>query len=218
MSSIDQLSADYQSTGLAAIPVVLPAAVCSTIVERVGMLTTRAIPLWLDRKAQDYGVSGSVVRHGLIDGVAVREHLLEIQTLYHALHPLVAALTGQTIVSGLYPLSDVNVVIYQRGSVKGPHFDTVPISMVLFLTSHPCESDQGALCYESLTGHVTEHFPRAGDICLFQGRKVRHWIKPLTEPLVRIVVNANYYTTDDHVRDPGVDNLLYSRSHDCDAS
>jgi hypothetical protein len=211
MRLIDQLAVDYRSTGVAVIPGVLPEAVCSTIVERVGMLMTGNVSLWLDRKAQDYGVSGSVLRHGLIDGVAVRESLLEIQTLYHALHPLAAAITAQPIVSGLYPLSDINVVIYERDSVKGPHFDTVPISMVLFLTSHPRETDEGALCYESLTGDVIEYFPRAGDICLFQGRKVRHWVKPLTESAIRIVVNANYYTADDHFRDPGIDNLLYSR-------
>lgn len=210
MTIINDLAASYRATGLALISGLLPEAVCETIVQRVRTLMSGGVPLWLDRAADNYGEPGSVLRHGLIDGVAVREHLLEIHSVYHALHPLVASVAGQPVVSGLYPLSDVNLVIYEDGSLKGPHFDTVPISMVLFLTTHLPETDQGSLCYETLTGEVKEHFPRAGDMVLFQGQRVRHWVKPLTDPGLRVVVNANYYTVDDHDRDTGIDDLLYS--------
>jgi hypothetical protein len=216
MSLIDQLTAEYHSTGVVVIPGVLPESVCSTLVERVETLIAGEYSQWLDRTAQRYGEPGGILRHGLIDGLVIRKHLLEIQTLYHALHPLVGALTGQSIVSGLYPISDINMVVYQHGSVKGPHFDTVPVSLLLFLTSHPEDTNQGSLCYESLTGRTVEYFPRAGDIFLFQGRRVRHWVKAITAPLMRIVVNANYYTADDHSRDPGIDELLYSQSRERD--
>lgn len=217
MTAIGHLAADYRSVGFTLIPGVLPETVCSTIVDRIRILMTDMPRRLLDRQAGRYGDAGSVLRHGLIDGVVVHDRLLEIQTLYHALQPLVAAIVGQSVVGGLYPLSDINIIIYEHGSVKGAHFDTVPISMLLFLTSHARDDGQGALCYETLTGHTAEYFPRAGDICLFQGRRVRHWVDPFTEPVLRIVVNANYYTTDDHDRDPGIDDILYSGSSDGDA-
>jgi hypothetical protein len=207
-TAINRLAADYRTSGLALIPGVLPVDVCATIVERIMSLTKGALSRQIDRPA-NYGARG-MLRHGLIDGVVVRDRLLEIQTMYHALRPLVAAIAGQSVVGGLYPLSDINVVIYEHNSVKGAHFDTVPITMVLFLTSHPRECGQGALRYETLTGRTAEHYPGAGDLCVFQGRRVRHWVEPLTDPVLRVVVNANYYTVDDHDRDPAIDELLYS--------
>lgn len=151
-----------------------------------------------------------MLRHGVVDGLTIREHLPEIEARYTSLRPIVAAVSGESIVGGLHPISDINLLVYRDGSVKGAHFDTVPVSLVLFLTTHPEEDGQGALYLQTLEGRTIKEYPRAGDGCLLQGKKVLHWVKCYSAPPSRVVVNANYYTTQDTHRDAGIDIVLYS--------
>jgi hypothetical protein len=161
---------------------------------------------------------GGVYRHFVIDGLMVKRHLPDLIATYEALKYLVAAVTLQDVTTSThkYARSAVNVKVY-RGpdSQQGSHFDTNPITGLLYLTTN----QEGATCCEITRAHPGEDrrtkitrrvLPVAGSLLIMQGRRVWHCAEPMTTE-TKIVCPLNYYTSDDWWRPDGIDDLVYGK-------
>ena len=197
---------EFLARGVVILPQALDASLCDELAQRALALPA-ASRSELDTDASAHGVSGGRIRHGLFDGYAVARHLPELRGAYLGLCPLLAAVTGEDLIPGGFEESDVNVLVYDEQSLKEAHHDTVPVTLVVPLTTHP--KGHGVLHLVDLAGHEHRYTSTAGDLVVFRGRQVLHWLDAATLDAPRVSVNANYYTPDDHGRAPGIDGALY---------
>ena len=197
---------EFKNNGLTIITGVFPLHDCQLLVDRAMSLDPTIIKS-LDCTKGSATSKPYEIRHQLIDGHGIKEHLPELKTMYHALLPLLACITEMDVIIGGWEQSDVNLIIYEPGSLKGKHFDTVPVTTVIPLTT--ATKNKGQFHYVDLFGKLQKYMPVAGDVILFQGKKIEHWpdLKDLDSS--RLVVNSNYYLVDDHQREPYIDKLMF---------
>lgn len=197
---------------------VLPGIVPLEIVERwrdQALAAAEICGINRDFDANDVDVlgDGGHYKYVVIDGFGVRRHLSSMVDWYKALVPLVAAVTLQDVLTSPHGgRSDVNVLVYRgAGSQQSWHYDTNPITVLLYLTSN---QDGGTECElfthnPAVPGkrlHTVR--PQAGSILLMQGRKVWHRSAPVLHE-TKITCPWNYYTVDDTWRPEGIDELVY---------
>lgn len=121
----------------------------------------------------------------------------ELIGAYHALVPLVEAIVGRDVILSPYELSPVLAKVHTHGDFHGEHFDTQPVTALLYLTGG------AATELHDLRGERASVEPYPGSLLLMQGRRCLHWVPAHDETLhgaYRITVPMNYYFPDDTYR------------------
>jgi hypothetical protein len=157
--------------------------------------------------------TGGRYLHHIFQGDDVRRDLPELVAVYHAVLPLVAAVTSQHVVLSPYPRSDINIKVYPPGGgTLGEHYDTNGITVLLFLTTNreaPLRMQVPRT--HPARGRWTEQraiHARAGSLLIMKGREVLHDCEP-TVSEQKISVVLNYYVKGDTWRHPDFDRFVY---------
>lgn len=139
----------------------------------------------------------------VVDGEQTFELLDGLTALYEEFKPIVSFVGGKDVVSSPYPLSIVNAKVYRQGASQGLHYDTQPITCLLFV-SHGAPLEIQLLNGEWVTIH-----PIPGHIAIFQGRECAHRVARSEDPQFRVTVPMNYYYEDDLWRPDWIDDAVY---------
>lgn len=175
--------------------------------------SARALGHNLEATARDWVYNRDGERHSyaMVDGAVIKSHLPDMHTWYEALTPLVSVMMQEDAVVSPHPLSDVNVLLYDRpADAIGWHYDTNPITFLLYLTDN---SEGGTECRllkrrHDETPRVRIIQPRAGAVLLMKGRCVEHRGLPVQTEKKACAV-WNYYAVGDLGRPSGYDEAIY---------
>jgi hypothetical protein len=106
----------------------IPERICDQLASRVNSIITAE---QVDHvKHQSLGTNavsdlGGEYNHYIFKGDDIRQHLPELNAVYHALLPLVSVITCADAVVSPYPASDINIKAYPPGGgTLGLHYDT----------------------------------------------------------------------------------------------
>jgi hypothetical protein len=161
-----------------------------------------------------YNRDGERHSYAMIDGTVVKARLPEMYSWYQALISLVSVLTFDDVVTSPYPLSDVNVLLYDRpADAIGWHYDTNPITFLVYLTDN---EEGGTECRLLKRRHddpvrLRVVQPRAGAVLLMRGTLVEHRGLPVTREKKACAV-WNYYTSADTRRPVDYDDNIYGKA------
>lgn len=160
---------------------------------------------------------GGEYLHHIFKGGDIRQYFPELVGAYHALLPIVSAVTCTKTLLSPYPESDINIKAYPAGGgTIGGHFDTNAITVLVYLTTNteaPLEIEisrahpsrpEGWVEYESI-------YAQAGSMLLMKGRDVWHCSKP-TDKEEKTVAIFNYYVEGDTWRPEQFDAFVYEGS------
>jgi hypothetical protein len=109
------------------------------------------------------------------------------------------------------PMGSVVRLMDQPGDRDDWHYDSNPISAVLYLSSHPESVGDGQLDWMQSDGggHYTI-WPEPGDLIVFMGRKILHRVPPLlAKGTTRVACVFNLYPPGDLWRPFSLDGYLW---------
>jgi hypothetical protein len=195
----------------------IPERICDQLASRVNSIITAE---QVDHvKHQSLGTNavsdlGGEYNHYIFKGDDIRQHLPELNAVYHALLPLVSVITCADAVVSPYPASDINIKAYPPGGgTLGLHYDTNGITVLLSLT----DNNEAPLRLQLERSHPSKKKPwiekrnihaRKGALLIMQGRKVLHDSEP-TRTEQKLTVVYNYYERHDTYRHEDFDNFVY---------
>lgn len=217
MFNVNQHRREYFHDLATVIEGVLPEALCDELAERVDKLISAGEVGWVNHSGLGTdAVSdlGGVYKHHIFQGQDVRIHLPELNSVYHALTPLISVITHTDTVISPYSASDINIKAYPPGGgTLGLHYDTNGITVLLFLTTNreaPLRM-QVERAHPSRKSKWVEHkkiHARKGSLLIMQGRRVLHDSEPtITEKKYSVVFN--YYERHDTYRHEDFDDFVY---------
>ncbi|HEY4145240.1 hypothetical protein [Pinirhizobacter sp.] len=207
----------YQYDYMTVIDNVMPSTLCDVLRCRINKIIEDGKVAWVSHEGKgnaDVSDAGGRYLHHIFQGDDVREHLPELTTLYHAVLPLVTAITNQDVVVSPHRRSDVNIKVYPAGGgTLGEHYDSNGITALLFLTSNK----EAPLRVQLPRAHPSKQNPwverrnvyaTAGSLLLMKDREVLHDCEPtVTEQKITAVLN--FYTRDDTWRHERFDAFVY---------
>jgi len=144
--------------------------------------------------------------YDVLDGFVVNKFLPELIGWYEATRWFLEELVGRDVILSPFPRSAVNVNVYRPPLTGvGWHFDTNPLSVLLYLSEGNSPTE-----FQLADDRVLNVTPHLGDMLVFLGRKIRHQV-PLGSGL-RITCPLNYYHPDDCSRPEWIDRAIYENS------
>ena len=189
-----------------------------TIVEDV--VPEGLLEIWVDSLKSYNGyihndAIGSMGERGnylVADGPTSFSRLVALDAVYDRCQRIVSGVIGKEVISSPYPLSIVNVKIYESDGCQGLHYDSQPITCLLFVT-------EGApLEIQYLDGTWHKVWPVPGAIAIFKGREMLHRVPPGDPDQYRVTIPMNYYFEDDTYRPEGLDEAIYGNKDFEDAT
>jgi hypothetical protein len=142
----------------------------------------------------------------ILDGFVVQEHFPELTQLYSDVRALAEIIVKAPVVLSPYPRSGINIRVYrQAGSGDGWHYDSNPLSGLLYLTTGGQPTQFKITDTTSL-----DIYPVAGLLLLFDGRRTLHYVP--TGNQLRITCPLNLYYPHDLERPAYVDRVLFENS------
>ncbi len=148
---------------------------------------------------------GGLFDHYILDGIRAARLFPDMQAAYEVTRIVIAEITKLDIVTSPHPLSAININRYDAptGSMSA-HFDSNPISVVLYLTDNPTDGATVFLREQECRWE----YPRTGDLLVFRGREIKHLSKEVRSG-VKVAALWNFYTQHDQHRPPGMDKFMY---------
>lgn len=220
MFDVERHRREYHHDLHTVIPEVLPADLCSRLVDRLkGLITDQRIPM-VDRERKkrtvDLEFDGRYL-HYLADGPRVRRSFPELESVYHLLRIFLVTLTSRDVIVSPHKVSDITINGYPPGGgTLGAHYDTNGITVLIYLTTNTegplrleIEHDdpwRGTSMELSRSAVKKEILPVAGSMVVMQGRRVRHDSAPMREEFKAVAI-FNYYWTGDTRRPEGLDDV-----------
>lgn len=196
--SINDCRVSYQENGIAILKTpVLNGRHCKQI---VSTLIDTDLTSFHHRKTG--GEDGQVVDYTILDTYQMYDYFDFMLKLYLSMNSVVTAVCGKETILSPYALSAANLCVYQKGQTIGHHYDTNPVSCLIFV------SGDSPLIIETFNGSV-EICPPAGTAAFFQGRKCLHWVPPVAGETLRVTSPMNYYHSDDTYRPSYIDKISY---------
>lgn len=149
------------------------------------------------------GSQGEHAKFTLLDTDLTLSMFPFLRETYENVRRVTEAIVGEKVILSPHRRSAVNLRIYEEGENEGLHYDTNPLSALLFVT------EGGApLQVETLQGWV-DIVPQRGKAVVFQGRKCKHRV-PVGEPgAFRVTAPMNLYFPYDQERPAYIDKLCY---------
>ena len=148
----------------------------------------------------------------VVTGDAIRSDARPIFSLYESAELLtwIRRVTGKGEVQRSPHLrSAVNINLLDTpGQEYRWHYDAVPFTAVLFLTTIPASAG-GELLVRTITGRLLRIAPTAGQLVLMDGHRCAHAVAPLRAHAERITVPMVFPAVQVD-RPPGLDDYLYA--------
>lgn len=207
---------EYQYDYATVIDAVMSDDMCDTLRKRINEIIAQGRVKLVDHcglGTTAVSDAGGRYFHHIFQGADVREHLPELVALYHAILPLVAAVTNRDAIVSPHSRSDINIKVYPvGGGTLGEHYDTNGITVLLFLTTNreaplrmqiPRSHPGSGAWIERKCINAT-----AGSLLIMKGREVLHDCEPtVTEQKMSVVLN--YYVRGDTWRHEDFDEFVY---------
>lgn len=149
---------------------------------------------------------GGAYHQSVVNSLGVAEHVPDLWAWYVRNVARVAEAFAAEVVTSPHPLSAVTIKHYGGGDEQGWHYDTNPITCLLYITG---SVPGGEVVVYDRTGELRSFCPPAGSVLLMWGRELRHRVCPQPEGADRVIAALNYYLTDDLWRPPGIDAVAY---------
>jgi len=176
--------------------------------ETADQLAERALQL-VDKhglKRDGYPSRGGRSLHDILDGHVVQQHFPELVELYSSVRALAEEIVQKPVILSPYLRSGVNIRVYRyTESEDGWHYDTNPVSALLYLTAGG-QPTQFIMPDDKLL----DIYPSRGLLLLFNGRNLLHHV-PKGDQL-RITCPLNLYYPDDVKRPDYIDKVLFENS------
>jgi hypothetical protein len=170
-----------------------------------GELAERALRL-VDAHAiqrDAYTRHGGRALHEILDGFAVQEHFPELLVAYAKARETAEDVAGEPVILSPYPRSGVNLRVYRHtNSSDGWHYDSNPVSALLYLTSGGQPTR-----FKVSEDELLDVCPSTGLLLLFKGRTLLHHVP--TGDQLRITCPFNLYYPHDTFRPDYVDGVLF---------
>jgi hypothetical protein len=195
----------------------IPENICDQLTERVNsVIASGQVDHVKHKSLGTNAVSdlGGEYNHHIFKGDEIREHLPELNAIYHALLPLISIITCTDAVVSPHSVSDINIKAYPAGGgTLGLHYDTNGITVLLFLTSNK----EAPLRMQIERSHPSKKeawtekrniYAKKGALLIMQGRKTLHDSEP-TKTEQKLTVVYNYYERHDTYRHEDFDNFVY---------
>lgn len=149
------------------------------------------------------GSLGERGRYWVIPGPRVREIWPDVEMEYRIMRSYAqAVLPEKEVILSPYEMSDINFKIYNKRDSQGLHYDSQPVSALLFLT-------EGApLEIQLMTGEWVEVLPYPCLIAIFNGREMKHRVPE--GDVERVTMPFNLYFEDDQYRPDWIDEAIYN--------
>jgi hypothetical protein len=224
MFDLDKHRSQYFYDYVTVIDNLLPEAICVDLVARINqIIAAGGVPLVDHQGLGSESVldAGGRYLHYIFRGPDIREHLPELNAVYHAILPLVSLITLADAVVSPYPQSDINIKVYPPGGgTLGEHRDTNGITVLLFLTTnqeaplrmwvprtHPSKPEAWL--------EERKIYAKAGSLLVMHGREIDHDCEPTVHEQ-KVSVVLNFYKRGDTWRPAAFDDFVY-RGVDPDA-
>jgi hypothetical protein len=178
---------------------VVSEALCSDIVRKA--LQEEARLIWRDNPAPEGGWS----RYALLDGYAVQDHYPELMAIYQDQAMRLSEELDREVITSPYPQSAVNIKIYGPDTCQGWHYDSQPLTCLLYLT-------HGAATEVQQPEGVMQVLPEPGAMLIMEGRRMLHRVLENTGTDPRLTVPFNYYYPHDTYRPPEMDQAIYQNA------
>lgn len=146
---------------------------------------------------------GGDSRYWVLDGATVHRLCPDLFDWYEEQLPWLSAAANRKVILSPYLQSSINLKVYKGlRSAQGWHYDTSPLSVVLFLT------DSGAsISIRDKNYDPWEITPETGKALIMHGREVFHRVLESND--TRVTAVMNYYYPDDCYRPPWIDRAIY---------
>lgn len=217
MIDINKHRYEYFYNYLTVIRNLIPESVCDRLAGKVNdTIKSGKIDLVNHENLGTDAVSdlGGKYLHHIFKGPDIREHVPELECIYHAILPIIQSITCADVVVSPYPLSDINIKAYPAGGgALGLHYDTNGITVLLYLTSNK----EAPLRAQLNRAHPSKKEPwieykelyaEKGSLLVMQGRKVLHDSEP-TVSEQKLSVVYNFYEKNDTYRHEDFDDFVY---------
>ncbi len=208
-SPIEKSRWQWGADGIARISAFMPLARCAQWCTALNdLIVSGALPRRVYETPSDPAIlnDGGVFDHYILDGPGVAEAMPGMVSAYEATRLLVAEVTQPDAIISPYPRSAVNVNRYDAPTGRvSAHFDSNPISVILYLTDNP---QDGATEFLRDGEIYRREFPIAGDLLIFRGRDLSHQSGCVLTG-VKVAALWNYYTVQDQSRPAGMDDFMY---------
>lgn len=166
---------------------------------------------------------GGQYDHRVVDGVTLRQEMPHLFDWYETKCKFFSSLFRREVVTSPYPKSAITLKHYGPGDNQGWHYDTQPVTVLLWLTDCPKggelvfvpegkpATEQGGQDIVDVIGDAPLFVlrPHAGQVTCFSGRRYVHKVKFQPDPSDRLMLALNYYFSDDLWRPDGIDNVVY---------
>jgi hypothetical protein len=157
-------------------------------------------------KRDGYPSRGGRSLHEILDGFVVQECFPELLDLYSKARGLAEQIVEKPVLLSPHVRSGVNIRVYRYAdSEDGWHYDTNPLSALLYLTEGG-EPTQFRMPDETLLNI----YPSPGLLTLFNGRNLLHHVPRGGQ--LRITCPFNLYYPDDITRPDYIDKVLFENS------
>jgi hypothetical protein len=168
--------------------------------------------------------NGHLLRYQVVTGEVLRGHWQELFDFYNAAETRawVQLVTGaDEVFASLHLRSAINInVMSDPGEVYRWHFDAVPYTALLYLTTSAPE-DGGALEFYPDVGSSSGQpdlrdrekislLPRAGTMVLMDGTRCYHHVAPILRSHTRLCIPMVFPAIAAHERPSDLDSYLYA--------
>jgi hypothetical protein len=150
-----------------------------------------------------YPKRGGRSLHDILDGMVIQEQFPELEAIYSRARDVAERIVRTPVILSPYARSGVNIRVYRQvESEDGWHYDSNPLSALLYLTSGGSPTQ-----FQISDDTLLDIYPASGLLLLFNGRKLLHHV-PKGDQL-RITCPLNLYYPDDTYRPDEVDEVLF---------
>ncbi|HYG99542.1 MAG TPA: 2OG-Fe(II) oxygenase [Terriglobales bacterium] len=156
----------------------------------------------------------------VVTGKVIRDHWPELFDFYTAAstRDWICHITGErNIYTSKNLRSSINInSMSDTGESYRWHFDAIPYTLLLFLTTSVPEDGgafelvpRSAAATPDTTGATISILPRAGSVLLMDGTHCQHRVSPLLRPSQRLTIPMVFPNIPDDSRPDGLDDYLY---------
>jgi len=182
---------------------VLTEAECQLVIDRIKDLRVNRPDCEIKRNT--FGSQGEYANYGLYDGFVSCEIVPELINQYRELARVTSAISGRDLVPSPHQISGVNVRVYEEGGCEGLHYDTNPMSMLVFVSN-------GSPLQIEINGTYVDVDPIPGHLAVFEGHKMLHRVPDGAPGDFRVSVPMNVYERGDTFRPHWIDKGLYENT------
>ena len=217
MFKINLHQKNYQYDYFTVIDNILPITICETLKARINDIIDSDLVSLVNHEGFGNDIvkdSGGKYLHHIFKGQDIRQHLPELNAVYHSLLPLISLVTHTDTIVSPYEQSDMNIKAYPPGGgTLGEHYDTNGITVLLFLTTNK----EAPLRMQIPRSHPNKGkwvenkklFANQGSLLIMKGREILHDCEATINEQ-KITVVLNYYENGDTWRPTQFDDFVYS--------